>query len=201
MAERNSVKDIRCRKANMPLTDEQLKEIASLIYDTDQFIYPAMFSSRQEAEIVLPKMIRAGDQMFRRENMFVAMQGSNVAGVLIWIRGPLQWNKKIYEKCGGRAEHIDRVVMEYFSLFAEAPSNMASMVRISVQKELRGKHIGSLLMDGFLEAEQGPYQLFVLANNTEAIPFFQSKGFVIRETRPGFSLDYQILPCYWMVKC
>ena len=78
----------------------------------------------------------------------------------------------------GRAEHIDRVVMEYFSLFAEAPMNMASMVRISVQKELRGKHIGSLLMDGFLEAEQGPYQLFVLANNTEAIPFFQSKGFV-----------------------
>ena len=145
MAERNSVKGIRCRRANMPLTEEQLKEIASLIYDTDQFIYPAMFSSRQEAEIVLPKMIRAGDQMFRRENMFVAMQGSNVAGVLIWIRGPLQWNKKIYEKCGGRAEHIDRVVMEYFSLFAEAPTNMASMVRISVQKELRGKHIGSLL--------------------------------------------------------
>lgn len=184
----------------MPLTYTQLKEIAGLIYDTDQFIYPAMFSSRQEAEAVLPKMIRAGDQMFRSENFFVAMNGAHVVGVLVWMRGPLQWNKKIYEKCGGRAEHIDRVVMEYFSLFAEAPADMASMVRISVQKEKRGNRIGSLLMDTFMEAEKGPYQLFVLANNTEAIPFFQGKGYGIRETRPGFSLDYQVLPCYWMVK-
>ena len=192
--------NIICRRADKPLSDVQLKEIAGLIYDSDPYIYPAMFESRRHAENIIPKMIRAGDQMFKCDNIYAAMDGTKIAGVLIWMRGPLQWNKKIYEKCGGRAKHIDRVVMEYFNLFEEAPSDMNTMVRISVKKELQGNHIGSLLMQTFMEAEQGPYQLFVLSNNAEAISFFQKKGFRIRETRPGFSLDYQVPPCFWMTK-
>ena len=200
MAEPNRTKDTVFRRADKPLSDAQMKEIAALIYDTDLYIYPAMFTSRQEAETIIPKMIRAGDQMFRRENMFVAMKGIHVAGVLIWMRGPLRWNKKIYEKCGGRAEHIDRVVMEYFDLFAEARADMVSLVRISVKEELRGTGIGGALVDTFLEAEKGSCQLFVLADNREAVPFFQKKGFRVRETRPGFSLDYRALPCFWMTR-
>ena len=192
--------NIICRRADKPLSDVQLKEIAGLIYDSDPYIYPAMFESRRHAENIIPKMIRAGDQMFKCDNIYAAMDGTKIAGVLVWMRGPLQWNKKIYEKCGGRAKHIDRVVKEYFNLFEEAPSDMNTMVRISVKKELQGNHIGSLLMQTFMEAEQGPYQLFVLSNNAEAISFFQKKGFRIRETRPGFSLDYQVLPCFWMTK-
>ena len=193
-------KKIICRRADKPLTDAQLKEAAGLIYDTDQFIYPAMFSSRQEAETVISRMIRAGDQVFRRENLFVAMEGAHVAGVLVWMRGPVQWNKKIYEKCGGRSAHIDRVAAEYYSLFADAPADMATMVRIGVKKETQGKQIGRMLMETFMEAEKGPYQLFVLSDNTKAIRFFEEAGFRIRETRPGFSLDYQVPPCFWMVK-
>jgi GNAT superfamily N-acetyltransferase len=192
--------NIICRRADKPLSDVQLKEIAGLIYDSDPYIYPAMFESRRHAENIIPKMIRAGDQMFKCDNIYAAMDGTKIAGVLVWMRGPLQWNKKIYEKCGGRAKHIDRVVMEYFNLFEEAPSDMNTMVRISVKKELQGNHIGSMLMQTFMEAEQGPYQLFVLSNNAEAISFFQKKGFRIRETRPGFSLDYQVPPCFWMTK-
>ena len=192
--------NIICRRADKPLSDVQLKEIAGLIYDSDPYIYPAMFESRRHAENIIPKMIRAGDQMFKCDNIYAAMDGTKIAGVLVWMRGPLQWNKKIYEKCGGRAKHIDRVVKEYFNLFEEAPSDMNTMVRISVKKELQGNHIGSLLMQTFMEAEQGPYQLFVLSNNAEAISFFQKKGFRIRETRPGFSLNYQVPPCFWMTK-
>ena len=194
------MKDIKCRRADASLTEEQLKEIAGLIYHSDPYIYPAMFVSLQEAETVIPKMIRAGDQMFRRENLFVALDGAKVAGVLVWMRGPLVWDKKIYTKCGGKAKYIDRVAMEYINLFAETPPDTVSLIRISVKEELRGNKIGSLLMETCLEAEKGPYQLFVLSNNMDAIPFFQEKGFSIRETRPGFSLDYQALPCYWMVK-
>jgi ribosomal protein S18 acetylase RimI-like enzyme len=90
--------------------------------------------------------------------------------------------------------------MEYFNLFEEAPANMNTVVRISVKKELQGNGIGSQLMQTFMEAEQGPYQLYVLSNNTEALSFFQEKGFRIRETRPGFSLDYQVPPCFWMIR-
>ena len=90
--------------------------------------------------------------------------------------------------------------MEYFDLFTETLPDTVSLVRISVKKELRGNKIGSMLMETFLEAEKGSCQLYVLANNMEAVHFFQEKGFRIRETRPGFSLDYQALPCYCMGK-
>ena len=189
-----------CRGTERSLSDTQLREIAALIYDTDLYIYPAMFASRQEAETVLSRMIRAGDRMFRTENMLLAMNGTKIAGVLLWIRGPLKWDPEIYQKCGGKAEHIGRVTAEYFDLFAEAPAEMASMVRISVNAKMQGQEIGSLLMDTFMKEEEGPYQLFVLAKNEEAVAFFQRIGYRIRETRPGFSLDYQALPCYWMVK-
>ena len=194
------MKDIVYRRADRRLSDGQLKEIAGLIYDSDPYIYPAMFASREDAEAVLPKMIRAGDPMFGQENLFTAMEGRQVAGVLVWTRGPLFWNKKIYEKCGGASAHIDRVMAEYFSLFAETPPDTASLIRLSVRPDRQGQGIGSRLTDTFFEEEKGPYQLYALSGNTEAIPFFQGKGFRIRETRPGFSLDYRALPCYWMVK-
>ena len=94
-------KKIICRRADSSLSDAQLREIAAMIYDTDLYIYPAMFASRQEAESILSRMIRAGDRMFRTENLYLAMDGNKVAGVLLWIRGPLKWDHKIYEKCGG----------------------------------------------------------------------------------------------------
>ena len=192
--------NIQCMRAGHSLSDRQLKVIAGLIYDSDPYIYPAMFAGRQEAEAVLSRMIRSGDQMFRPENMFIAASGKEIAGVLLWKRGPVEWNPAVYEKCGGNARHIERVVQEYFHLFAETPDHMASMVRISVRGDLQGNHIGSLLMDTFMKEEPGPYELYVLMNHADAIRFFMEKGFKIRETRPGFSLDYSAYPCYWMVR-
>ena len=200
MADRNCKNHIICRRADEQLSESQLKEIADLIYDSDLYIYPAMFESRQQAETIIPRMICAGDQMFKRDNIYVAMDGIKIVGVLIWMRGPLQWNKKIYEKCGGRSEYIDRIIPEYFNLFEEAPSNMNTVVRISVKKERQRNRIGTLLMQTVMEAEQGPYQLFVLSDNAGAISFFQGNGFSIREIRPGFSLDYEVPPCFWMIK-
>ena len=192
--------DIQCRRADRKLTEKQLQAIAGLIYDTDPHIYPAMFKDRQEAETVIPRMIRSGDQMFGTGNMFIAAAGKEIVGVLLWKRGPVQWDPAIYKKCGGNAEHIVRVVREYFNLFAETPANTASMVRISVREDLRGQQVGRRLMDTFLQEEPGPYELYVLINNTPAIRFFKESGFRIRETRPGFSLDYSAYPCYWMVR-
>lgn len=191
---------IQYRRADSRLTEKQLQAIGGLIYDSDQYIYPAMFKNRQEAETIIAKMIRAGDQMFRTENLFVALDGKEIVGVLLWKSGPMQWDEGIYKKCGGKAEHIVRVVQEYFNLFAETSLNTTSMVRISVREDRRRNGIGSNLMDLFIQEEAGPYELYVLINNEEAIRFFEANGFKPRETRPGFSLDYSAYPCYWMVR-
>lgn len=190
---------IQCRRADDKITDRQLQTIAGLIYDTDQYIYPAMFKNRQEAETVLPRMMKSGDPIFSTENLYVAADGKDVVGALFWKRGPVLWNTDVYEKCGGGAENISRVAKEYFQLFAETSLKTASVVRIGVRENRRGQGIGHLLMDTFMRDEPGPYELYVLIDNTEAIRFFTEKGFMIWETRPGFSLDYSAYPCYWMV--
>lgn len=193
--------DIHCKRADSRLTDRQLQEIAGLIYETDPYIYPAMFKDRKEAEAVMPGMIRAGDPIFGTGNMFVAEdEDGGIAGVLLWKRGPVLWDPEIYHRCGGKARQIVRVVREYFHLFAETPEDMTSLVRIGIRKDLRGQHIGSRLMETFMRAEPGPYELYVLMDNTEAVRYFTGKGFRIRETRPGFSLDHSAYPCFWMVK-
>ena len=191
---------IQCRRADHSLSDRQLQQIAGLIYDTDPHIYPAMFKNRQEAEIIIPRMIRSEDQMFRTENLLIAADGKKIVGVLLWKRGPMQWDTDVYKKCGGNAEYIVRVVQEYFNLFAETAAGTASIVRIGVQKDMRGNHIGRLLMETFMREEPGPYELYVLMKNTDAVRFFEEMGFRIRETRPGFSLDYSEYPCFWMIR-
>ena len=55
-------------------------------------------------------------------------------------------------------------------------------------------------METFMREEPGPYELYVLMKNTDAIRFFEGMGFSIRETRPGFSLDYSEYPCFWMIR-
>lgn len=192
--------DVQYTRADDRLSDKQLQQIAGLIYDTDPYIYPAMYKDKQEAEAIIPRMIRKGDRMFRAENMFIALEGKAVIGVLLWKRGPLRWDPEIYEKCGGKAEHIGRVVREYFDLFAETPAATASLVRISVREDRRRRRIGTALADLFMREEAGPCELYVLINNTGAVGFFESQGFKPRETRPGFSLDYSAYPCYWMVR-
>lgn len=191
--------NVQCMKADKKLSDRQLQQIAGLIYDTDPYIYPAMFKDRQEAQTVIPRMIKARDQIFRTDNLFIAVDGKEIVGVLLWKRGPVQWDTAVYKKSGGNARQIARVVQEYFNLFAETSVDMTSMVRISVREDLRRNHIGRMLMDMYMQEQTGPYELYVLINNTDAIGFFEDSGFKIRETRPGFSLDYSAYPCYWMV--
>lgn len=181
-------------------TDEQLKDIAGLIYDTDPYIYPTMFESRENAQVVIPKMIKAGDSMFRPESLFLAMEKDEVIGLILWIKGALKWDRTIYDRSGGNSPYIDRVCQEYFASYSETPDNIISIINVCVKEKTRGKGIGSRMMDSFLESTQGPYELFVLANNPAAVKLYEKKGFRIVETRQGFSLESNELPCHRMIR-
>lgn len=181
-------------------TDEQLKDIAGLIYDTDPYIYPAMFESRENAQVVIPKMIKAGDSMFRPESLFLAMEKDEVIGLILWIKGALKWDRTIYDRSGGNSPYIDRVCQEYFASYSETPENIISIINVCVKEKTRGKGIGSRMMDSFLESTQGPYELFVLADNPAAVKLYEKKGFRIVETRQGFSLESNELPCHRMIR-
>ena len=56
------------------------------------------------------------------------------------------------------------------------------------------------MMDAFFQVKQGPFELFVLADNPAAVKLYQAKGFQITQQQGGFSLDGIAPLCYRMVK-
>ena len=181
-------------------TEWQLEEISGLIYDTDPYIYPAMFASREEAVRVIPKMIQADDVMFCRENLFVAESGGHIVGIILWHEGPMNWNSEIYKNCGGDSAYIDEVEKRYFAAYQDIPPSCVSLINICISRDVRGQGIGGKMMDAFFQVKQGPFELFVLADNPAAVKLYQAKGFQITQQQGGFSLDGIAPLCYRMVK-
>lgn len=52
---------------------EDYEKLAELIYETDPYIYPAMFQNKEDAIKILAATIKRGDDnLFKKENIFVA---------------------------------------------------------------------------------------------------------------------------------
>ncbi len=105
------------------LSCRQMQEIAGLIYDTDRYIYQEMFGSRQNAVKVISVLLADNaDKMFRLSNLYVAVMEEEIIGMILWIRGNLQWNPAVLQdslkKLGiGSAEHLDEVHSQYLTRY------------------------------------------------------------------------------------
>ena len=133
-------------KQRQEWTEEQLRDTARLIYDTDPYIYPAMFSDRPHAEEVISRMFLAGDSMFCLDNLFTAMEDDRVIGIILWVRGSLIWSPEICIRCGGDPKRIEMVKAGYFDTYKQMPPDTVSMINISVRESFRGKGIGRKMM-------------------------------------------------------
>lgn len=189
------------------ITNEQLADIASLIYQTDEYIYPAMFECEENAKAVIPEMIKCQDPMFRLNNIFVAEFYPKIVGLILWHKGSLNWNKNIYEKscrlkCINLSKYIGRVEDEYFHSYAGVRDDEIAIINVCVNEKLRNIGIGKGLIDAFLKEhfETDYFELYVLKENEAAISLYKNKGFILDRTIQGFSVDKRDLPCYVMSK-
>jgi len=183
-----------------------LREIAKLIYETDPYIYPALFGSEAIACILLPQMIQKQDTMFCLENLFLCMEGSKTLGLILWHRGPLTWEPKTLFQTAQEEdvvlpETVKKVVAEYFSSYLKVPDNVLSVINVCVAEAQRGKGIGSMMVKSFCERNaQSKVELYVLADNPTAIKCYKSNGFSIAEELNGFSVTSTKPWCYRMEK-
>ena len=187
---------IQCKPLGQVREEQALQDVAGLIYDTDPYIYPAMFTSRKQAIEVIPKMISVGDTMFCSENIYIAEIRGRICGIILWHRGPLLWNPDVYRQCGGSSEYIDEVCRRYFSTYSSISRSTVSIINVCTSEH--GKGIGTKMLHSFMKREPGPYELYVLADNAHAIKLYSTVGFSVTETLQGFSLDNRGLPCFKM---
>ena len=190
------------------LSSEDLKRIAELIYQTDPYIYPAVFLSQDNAIKVIPEMIVTGDRMFCSKNIFVTELDSEIAGIVLWHQGELFWTTDHYEKVIDKLQippspYIELVNKVYFRSYSNTRSDIISIINVCIFEKHRGVGIGSALIEAFLQETAGlcrEYELFVLADNKNAVKLYMNYGFHVSDTINGFSVDQIDLPCYRMIK-
>ena len=201
--------EIKCMQLTDPrdYTESQLKDIAALIYQTDPYIYPAMFRSQENAELLIPELILRGDSMFCAENLFVSMAADTIVGIILWHKGPLDWDPGLLNEieCAYGIEQSPYLALakeKYFCSYNNAPEDRISIINVCTKSDFRNVGIGSILLHSFIEEhrECRQFELYVLADNLRAIHLYQKCGFSAVECLQGFSIDNRDLPCLRMLK-
>ena len=168
-----------------------------MIYETDPYIYPAMFSSKQDAVTLLKAVIRAdSDAMFCKDNLYAAFDDGQITGILLWLKGSLNWDAKQFQSMANRVsvalpDTFSLVCSNYFSEYSD-PSldGVVSLVNICVSQNCRSKGVGKRLVASFfqdIEAER--YELFCLEDNERAIALYKALGFQVTARQEAFTVS------------
>ena len=184
------------------ISPKQFEQISKLIYETDPYIYPALFGEGgvDTAKILLPSLFETGeDAMFRKDNLFLLYDRSSgdVAGLILWISGSLTWNEEFFLKKAAESEialsdeQVKLVKAQYVGArYLEETKDQISLINICVDSNQRGMGLGKLMLDEFIcQHSESDMNLCVLLDNESAIALYKRCGFQeVRKSR-GFSLS------------
>lgn len=197
----------RCEEitTNTVISDNQYKEISGLIYDTDPYIYPALFGNgeagRRNSQIVLPVLFEEDkDTMFKKTNLFLLYSGSSVVGVLLWKKGTMAWNADCLLDAAEKyrielnKENVMKVSREYIDdRYTDSDlgeGNIISLINVCISNAERGRGLGQQILSRFIALhENEQMHLCVLADNPGAIRLYSNNGFQIVGSYKGFSLE------------
>ena len=192
------------------LDEQQLVDIAGLIYDTDQYIYPPMFT-RDQAKRILPLLFAGNeDKMFSLDNIFCAMAGDRIVGLILHKNGPLNWDSGQLRKYAGimgeaLPETMRTVEHEYFWEYDSTPDDATAILNCCVNSNYRMRNdirLGTRMMQAFVAQHPERLELYVLQETTAAMRLYLRAGFQTSEQDKcnGFSIDHRELPCYFMYR-
>lgn len=192
------------------LDEQQLVDIAGLIYDTDCYIYPPMFS-REQAKRLLPLLFAGNeDKMFSLDNIFCAMAGERIIGLILHKNGPLNWNSGPLVKYAGimdetLPETMRTVEHEYFREYDSTPDGATAILNCCVNSNYRMRNdirLGTRMMQAFVSEHPERLELYVLQETPAAMRLYLRAGFQTSEQHKcnGFSIDHRQLPCYFMYR-
>ena len=182
------------------LTEDNYKSIARLIYNTDQYIYPAIFgageSGIQNAEKVLPDVFRSEkDAMFCNKNLFVVFSGDDIIGLILWVKKSFEWNPEALlsafreNNIEYKEDDIEKVKEEYFDHYSLRDGKTISLLNICVDSFYRNMCLGQKMMTVFInEHLHEKIELCVLKDNEYAIKLYRNTGFTEVGLGKGFSL-------------
>lgn len=142
------------------LLDEQYCEIARLIYDTDDYIFPALFESNEIPRVAAEKTIshvlkQGADNLYCKKNLFVCFGDCKVLGMILWYQGLLEWNYDVFINSAAEVgvvlkldnvKDINRTFFENQKMDSTPDdSEKITLVNVCVDKLARGCGVGCLV--------------------------------------------------------
>lgn len=184
--------EMEFRKVNK---DDNLEEIAELLYLTDQYIYPYWFGSLDNCKKELTPLLLEDKFFFNINNLFIMKDVSNnkIIGVVCVVdkNVDLSFDYSKLEKVNDRYSFT---VKTYIKALIEEVKNadFAYISNVCVHPGYRGKHIGSIMVKQVIEVYRRKcfkeMALDVLANNPGAIKLYRNLGFEkSSDVFPGFN--------------
>jgi len=175
--------------------EDNIEEIAKLIYETDPYIYPFWFNNDiEEAKKILSKFIIDPGFIYNYENMYIAHDKTNghIVGLICAIdyTMDLEYDYSKLEKLGSRHAFV---VKNYINLLINEVKENNSMyiVNCCVDKEFRSKRIGTVMLGNFLKLMEGAgydtIEFDCLLHNVRAKNLYHSLGFKEMYTGIGFN--------------
>ena len=198
---------------NEILSDGQYDDISNLIYETDRYIYPALFygesDPRNNALHILPHILKLGtDSMFNKERLFVGLEEYKIVGLILWIKGTLYWDADNFMLIASKLG-IDLLKSNVYAVkdsyieerYTIGNNSHISIINVAVHPEYRGQGVGHHLLKEFIEEhKEETMELCVLADNAPAISLYQNCGFKIASQTSGFSLGDDKPMCLDMIR-
>lgn len=173
--------EMEFRKTN---EDDNLEEIAELLYLTDQYIYPYWFGSLENCKRELPALLLEDKFFFNINNLFIMKDVNNnkIIGVVCVVDKNVDLSYD-YSKLEKVNERYRFTVNTYIKALIEEVKNadFAYISNVCVHPGYRGKHIGSIMVRQVIEVYRRKcfkeMALDVLADNSGAIKLYNNLGF------------------------
>lgn len=190
------------------LENDDYAQIASCIYLTDPYIYPAAFGyDKIQAIKAISKLMHIEEGLFSKNRILLALIGKEICGTLLFNSGGAKWDTgasieyvKEYIPC---LDNFRRVADTYFAHEAALQiQNGVEVIACCVKPEFRNMGVGRHMLEHLMhEYPKHTLELDVLADNSAAIRLYHKCGFEIVDKCKGFCLDEEKRPeCYRMVK-
>lgn len=183
---------LKLRKATR---EDNMKDIAELIYNTDAYIYPYWFGNVNNCVNELSILLLEEKFFFNVNNLFLAIDEENgrIAGVICAVdkNVDLSYDYSELKKVNERYSFtVDNYIMGLIQEVREA--DFAYISNVCVHKDYRGRHIGNMLVnyvvDIYVERSFKEIVLDVLVENPGAIRLYEKLGFEqIGEIFKGFN--------------
>lgn len=179
--------------------EDNLSQIAELIYNTDPYIYPYWFDNNEDKckDFFKDAILQEGF-LFHYDNLYVAhdITTNEIIGVICAIDKSVNLNYN-YEPLREINAQYKKVVDDYIKPILdeveEYDKDTIYIPNVCINKELRGKRIGTKLLGYFIsQMEKAGFNQFALdclLHNLPAKNLYHGLGFKEMKLFNGFSGD------------